>query len=311
MTACIERLMPEKALADKRMAFVYALQGNGIDRADTAGCNGCGWREDEMYTLNTIDRPAVAFAWANSAKAGLSDDETAPTLKAANCGEPAICYPETARMLAARYDTSPCVDRGQNVVALDCRNFTGNNEVSATLQAKSNGGHSLNYVNPVVYDARGNGDGVTAPTLTGDHERRVTDYTAVCVGNGQMCNITMQPIANTLDCMHDQQAVVYPGVGITSPENRSNPQPGDPSCALTNDSRNCLVQEAKPPRKYIVRRLTPTECARLQGFPDEWCEGLGGSDSAIYKAYGNGLALPCAYDVMNRIARFVEHEKEE
>lgn len=70
-----------------------------------------------------------------------------------------------------------------------------------------------------------------------------------------------------------------------------------------------LVVERKP-RKYIVRRLTPTECARLQGFPDEWCEGLGGSDSAIYKAYGNGLALPCAFDVMQRIARFVEKEKE-
>ena len=61
-------------------------------------------------------------------------------------------------------------------------------------------------------------------------------------------------------------------------------------------------------RKYIVRRLTPTECARLQGFPDEWCEGLGGSDSAIYKAYGNGLALPCAYDVLCRIANFIKEE---
>lgn len=107
------------------------------------------------------------------------------------------------------------------------------------------------------------------------------------------------------------EPVVYPGVGITSPTNGNNPQPGDPSCALTNDSRNYLMQDGKPQRKYIVRRLTPTECARLQGFPDEWCEGLGGSDSAIYKAYGNGLALPCAYDVMNRIARFVEHEKED
>lgn len=38
---------------------VYCLQGNGIDRADTAGCNGKGWREDKSYTLNTIDRPAV------------------------------------------------------------------------------------------------------------------------------------------------------------------------------------------------------------------------------------------------------------
>ena len=61
-------------------------------------------------------------------------------------------------------------------------------------------------------------------------------------------------------------------------------------------------------RKYIVRRLTPTECAALQGMPKWWCEGLDGSDSAKYKAYGNGLALPCAYDVMNRIARFVEQE---
>ena len=39
---------------------VYCLQGNGIDRADTAGCNGRGWCEDQSYTLNTIDRPAVA-----------------------------------------------------------------------------------------------------------------------------------------------------------------------------------------------------------------------------------------------------------
>ena len=37
----------------------YCLQGNGIDRADTGGCNGKGWKADESYTLNTIDRPAV------------------------------------------------------------------------------------------------------------------------------------------------------------------------------------------------------------------------------------------------------------
>ena len=38
---------------------IFCLQGNGIDRADTAGCNGKGWCEDTCYTLNTIDRPAV------------------------------------------------------------------------------------------------------------------------------------------------------------------------------------------------------------------------------------------------------------
>lgn len=43
-------------------ATIFCLQGNGIDRADTAGCNGKGWKEDISYTLNTIDRPAVCAA---------------------------------------------------------------------------------------------------------------------------------------------------------------------------------------------------------------------------------------------------------
>jgi len=56
-------------------------------------------------------------------------------------------------------------------------------------------------------------------------------------------------------------------------------------------------------RKYVLRRLTPLECLRLQGLPDWWCDGANGSDSAIYKMAGNGLAIPCAYDVLERIAK--------
>lgn len=44
---------------DKTDAATICIQGNCIDRADTAGCNGRGWAEDVSYTLNTIDRPAV------------------------------------------------------------------------------------------------------------------------------------------------------------------------------------------------------------------------------------------------------------
>ena len=66
----------------------------------------------------------------------------------------------------------------------------------------------------------------------------------------------------------------------------------------------------KPKRKYIVRRLTPTECARLQGFPDWWTDGADGSDSAKYKLWGNGIALPCAEDVIGRIARALREESE-
>ena len=108
------------------------------------------------------------------------------------------------------------------------------------------------------------------PTITGDHENRITDYTAICVGNGQLHQTDLGDKAGALNCMHDQQAVVYPGVGITSRQNRSNPKPGDPAPSVTTDSRNYLV--TKTPRKYIVRRLTSIECARLQGFPDWWCD---------------------------------------
>lgn len=59
-------------------------------------------------------------------------------------------------------------------------------------------------------------------------------------------------------------------------------------------------------KNYIIRRLTPLECGRLQGFPDWWTEGAEGSDSAIYKMWGNGIALPCAADVIGRLAKELE-----
>ena len=101
---------------------------------------------------------------------------------------------------------------------------------------------------------------------------------------------------------------------------------------------------------YIVRRLTPLECCRLQGFPDWWCSNLGTenptedkmdfwrevfethrkitgtakkaktdnqirkwlanphTDSAEYKMWGNGVALPCVYYVMMGIAHFAKEK---
>ena len=52
------------------------------------------------------------------------------------------------------------------------------------------------------------------------------------------------------------------------------------------------------PEDYLVRRLTPTECARLQGMPDDWCSKVPHKDSAEYKLWGNGMALPCILYVM-------------
>ena len=56
----------------------------------------------------------------------------------------------------------------------------------------------------------------------------------------------------------------------------------------------------------IVRRLTPTECERLQGLPDGYTDG--GSDTARYKALGNGMAQPCADYVIRRIVECAEEE---
>ena len=95
----------------------------------------------------------------------------------------------------------------------------------------------------------------------------------LCAGNGQLHQIGMSEVTNTLDCMHDQQMIIR---------------------------RNSMEENSE--KKYILRRLTPLECLRLQGLPDWWADGTNGSDSAIYRMTGNGLAIPCACDVLGRIA---------
>lgn len=54
--------------------------------------------------------------------------------------------------------------------------------------------------------------------------------------------------------------------------------------------------------RNLIRRLTPLECERLQGFPDGWTDIPGASDSARYKSLGNSLAIPCVEFIMSRIA---------
>lgn len=162
-------------------------------------------------------------------------------------------------------------------------------EVSKTLDtstpdpSKNQGGIAI-VQKVVVYDARGNGDGKLCPTITGDHNNRVTDYTALCC---------------------EEKPIVL---------------------------------------DYTVRRLTPTECAMLQGFPSKWgfldakedfteeeykfwlevrntYAKINGkaekgytkaqiliwynklhTDSAEYKMWGNGIALPNALYVMQGIS---------
>ena len=154
-----------------------------------------------------------------------------------------------------------------------------------------------------VWDARGNGTGGVVPTLTGDHQNRVTDYTAICVSNGQLHQTDMGDKTGALNCMHDQQAVVACSGDVSSTLDVSYYK----GTGARNGKEREFVAERKD-RKYIIRHLTPLECCRLQGFPDWWENGVEGSDSARYKMWGNGMALPNMLFVMQGIARMEEGE---
>ena len=67
------------------------------------------------------------------------------------------------------------------------------------------------------------------------------------------------------------------------------------------DATDLVCQQAEA-YAYLIRRLTPLECERLQGFPDGWTDIPGASDSARYKALGNSVAIPCVEFIMGQIA---------
>lgn len=174
--------------------------------------------------------------------------------------------------------------------------------VARTLDTFSGSPECNQDGNVVVFDARGNGDGQIVPTITGDHENRVTDYTALAVGNGQLNQIYMTDTAGTLTCAHDQQMICAflggqgaKAGGIGYSETVSPTLKAAPS---GNNTVPDIAYWLKKARRYFVRRFTPLECCRLQGFPDWWEDGVDGSDSARYKMWGNGMALPCVLYVM-------------
>lgn len=62
---------------------------------------------------------------------------------------------------------------------------------------------------------------------------------------------------------------------------------------------------------YLVRKLTPTECASLQGFDKEWCAEVPHSDSAEYKMWGNGMTFPVILYIMEGIAEALQEGGED
>lgn len=179
-------------------------------------------------------------------------------------------------------------------------------DISPTLRAETHN-HLPIVIQPVCYDARGNGDGDICPTITGGHNSCITDYSAV---------------------------VVYSLQGSMIGREDKN---GPPAVAY----------QIQTFIKWIIRRLTPLECERLQGYPDYWTmlkkvedmsnedysffkgvfsldKRLRGksvkeptkkqiikwynnldNDGARYRMLGNSLAIPCALRVVGYIADYM------
>lgn len=305
--------------AGKDAGSVICLQRNAIDRADTAGCNGKGWKEDVCYTLNTIDRPAICAGpncltpWDSQSKRVYSEAGVMPTLPAGeNSGqnqEAVLCAgfklgnSEQARSIGYAEEQAPTLNAecGGNKPAVMCLNDQGGNvmgvshDVSGTLRAQEHGHQpsilDMSHACDVIRDC-----GEAAPTLqarmgTGGNQIPLT-Y--------QKTTGTLSPGAhagsyNGQDAYNDMLVC-----GATVPD-IAHTLKAKANCDFREDS------ETYPVQNRVVRRLTPLECERLQGFPDGWTDigdwvktdkrgrkikVKGSADSPRYKALGNSIALP-------------------
>ena len=92
-------------------------------------------------------------------------------------------------------------------------------------------------------------------------------------------------------------------VDVAGLDCRNAAENGDLCGTLQKGTSGSSLNSIHPIRNgLLIRRLTPLECERLQGFPDGWTDIPGASDSARYKALGNSVAIPCVEFIMSRIA---------
>lgn len=211
-------------------------------------------------------------------------------------------------------------------------------DVTGTLRAQEHG-HQ-----PIVLDARSNGDGKIVPTITGDHENRITDYTAIAIerktfneqsfshykesdkcstlkakagniGNGSECLIAEKHDSSKADgvqtkpfCAGFSYKIGAKAMGIGYEIEKAG--------TLSAERHDSAVLEKTI--RWIVRRLTPVECERLQGYPDgytdigDWIDSKGKkhkyADSPRYKALGNSIALPQWFWLVQKMRPYLKEK---
>ena len=295
----------DRMVGEEQNAYTLKIRG---------GCAGGGKgalvQTEKIGTLSTLQDQTLF--------------QPVPILNDQGGGVMGVSYNVTGTLRAAEHGHQPIVfENHAQPVVLESNQVhatASQTGICSTLPASMGlgGGYVPMVTERKIFDARGNGDGQIVPTITGDHESRITDYTALAVerkptasygiGNGQAHAYASKERSGTLDTMHDAQAVAIEYSGCLNPWDTQARRvygeggtfPALPSRESAGGNQQAVLAGQRT--RWIVRRLTPTECERLQGYPDgwtdigEWTDTKGKkhkpADSPRYKALGNSIALP-------------------
>lgn len=276
----------KKNLSDEPVAFAQNQRDEVRDLHNIAGALGA----QPGMKQQTFIASFSAGAGATAGTIGYAE-EVSPTLKGSpsgNCMPSVMCLHEQG---------------GQRMDV--CENMTG------TLRASEKGHQPLVYENHGV-DARIRESGEVSPTVTarygtgGGNTPLVQEPNEVycIVGNiidrqpengGNGCGY-QENLAYTITTV-DRHAV-YARQRVD--EFRNDDIASTQSARQAKDATDLIVE---PDRQHaqLIRRLTPLECERLQGFPDDWTNIPGASDSARYRALGNSVPVPCVEFIMKSL----------
>ena len=277
-------------------AFHVNQRNEGIDLSGVSGTL--------MATTNMQMQTFVAgFSAGAGAKAGGIgyNESVAPTLKGSPGGN---CMPSVL-----------CLnDQGGQSMAYS-ENITG------TLRAQERGHQPLvlNPADPLLYenygiDSRYTGPHKIAPTLsarmgTGGLNTSLVQQVpeeVICIA-GNAIDRQPQNGGNGFGWQRDISYTLTTSDrhGVYARQRVDEFKDGEvfstQSARQYKDATDLICQQAEA-YAYLIRRLTPLECERLQGFPDGWTDIPSASDSARYKALGNSVAIPCVEFIMSRIA---------
>ncbi len=300
------------------MAFAANQRDEVRDLRDVAGALGAqpGMKQQTFV--------AGFSAGAGASAGGIGYNESvAPTLKGSpggNCMPSVLCLNDqggsvmecsenvSGTLRAQEHGHQPLVYENHGI---DSR-YTGPHKVAPTMSARySTGGNNI----PLVEQNAG------AICIAGN----IVDRQPQNGGNGLGCqeNLAYTLTATDRHCIYARQRVdefkdgeVFSTqsarqhkdatdlvVDVAGLDCRNAAENGDLCGTLQKGTSGSSLNSIHPIRNgLLIRRLTPLECERLQGFPDGWTDIPGASDSARYKALGNSVAIPCVEFIMSRIA---------